>query len=236
LALGSHGTSTSLPNSYEEVAGLFAVGLLIVILSVFGSFVVTKFKEAQGKPHVRVGIVLGAVALLGLAGRGVQILALKNTYGSMLAYYATDGDLEDVRSELAKKPPKEHLDEAVSRAAQYNNDPALKLLLDAGADFGQSTVPEERRHCLLVGRRPEFIKAALDHGVRQNSYPGCEFAVYETVWRGENDADVEKNVKLLLSAGFSAMDKPAFASENPLELANKQKWPLTAAALRVPTQ
>ncbi len=231
LALGSYGSSTPLPNSYDEVAGLFAAGLLIVVLSAFGSFVLTKFKEAHGKPLVRVGIILGALLLLTLAGRGVQILALKSTYGSMLAYYATDGDLDDVKAELRKKPSKDDLDHAVSRAAQYNNAPALKLLLEAGADFKQSSSPENRRFCPLFGKNYEFTKTALEHGVRQDGCPKGELAVYEAVSSGKNDEETEKVVKLLVDAGFSTTAKPDYSKENPLELANSKKWPLTVKVL-----
>lgn len=231
LALGSYGSSTPLPNSYDEVAGLFAVGLIIVILSAFGSFVLTKFKEAKGKPLVRVGIIAGALLLLGLAGRGVQVLALKSTYGSMLAYYATDGDLDDVKAEIEKKPSKEDLDEAVSRAAQYDNVPALKLLLAAGADMKQSSKPENRRFCPFFGKSYEFVKTALDHGVKQDGCPKGELAVYEAVNGGKNDAEAEKVVKLLVGAGFSTTAKPDYARENPLQLANSKKWPLTVKAL-----
>lgn len=231
LALGSYGTSTPLPNHYDEVAGLFAVGLLIVILSAFGSFVLTKFNEAKGKPLVRIAIIAGALALLGIAGRGVQVLALKSTYGSMLAYYATDGDLADVKSELEDKPPIEDLDRAVSRAAQYNNAPALKLLLDAGADMRQSTRPEGQRRCPLLGTNYEFIKTALDHGIKAETCPRSELAIYDAVQEGKNDAEVEKIVQLLMGAGFSPTAKPEHARENPLELANMKKWPLTVKAL-----
>jgi len=230
LAIGSYGSSTPLPNSYDEVAVLFAAGLLILVLSAFGSFVLTKFKEAKGKPLVRVGILAGALLLLIVAGRGVQIVALKSTYGSMLAYYATDGDLDDVKSELAKKPSKEDLDHAVSRAAQYNNAPALKLLLEAGADMQQSTKQKFRR-CPLLGRSYEFIKTALDHGIKQDGCPGGENAVYEAVQSGKSDEETEKIVKLLMGAGFSTTAKPEYARQNPLELANSKKWAQTVKAL-----
>lgn len=231
LALGSYGTSTPLPNHYDEAAGLFAAGLIIVVLSAFGSFVLTKFAEAKGKPLVRVGIVVAALALLGIAGRGVQVIALKSTYGSMLAYYATDGDIEDVQAELKKKPAKEDLDHAVSRAAQYNNAPALKLLLEAGADLLQSTRPEKQRRCLLFGRSYEFIKTAIDHGVKAETCPHGEWAVYEAVQEGKSDADVEKIVRLLIGAGFPSTAKPEYETENPLELANSKKWTQTVKAL-----
>lgn len=231
LALGAHGTSTPLPNSYDAVAGLFAAGLLIVLLSAFGSFVLAKFSEAKGKPLVRVGIIAAALLLLGVAGRGVQVIALTSTYGSMLAYYATDGDLADVKSELAKKPSKEDLDQAVSRAAQYNNVGALKLLFEAGADMQQSTQPEERRRCLLAGRNYEFTKTALELGVKMETCPKGETAIYEAVDDGKNDEEAEKIVKLLAAAGFSKTAKPEYARQNPLELANAKKWTQTVKAL-----
>lgn len=233
LALGVYGSSTKLPNSYDEVGGLFAAGLLIVILSAFGSFVLTKFSEAKGKPLVRIGIIAGALLLLGLAGRGVQIVALKSTYGSMLAYYATDGDLDDVKAELAKKPSHEDLDQAVYRAAQYENAPALKLLLEAGADMKQSTEAAEYRHCLLFGRKFEFVKTAIDHGVKQDACPQGEQAVYHAVDNGTDDAETEKIVRLLVGAGFAATAKPDDASKNPLELANSKNMSQTVKALHV---
>lgn len=231
LALGAHGSSTPLPNSWDGVIGLFAVGVLIVVLSVFGSFVLAKFAEAKGKPLVRIGIIAGALTLLGLSFRGLQVVALTMTYGSMLAYYATDGDLEDVKSRLADKPPKEHLDEAVSRAAQYNNAAALKLLLEAGADMRQSTKPEARRRCPLLGRNYEFTKTALEHGVKMDSCPRGEEAVYAAVNDSKSDEEAEKVVKLLVAAGFSTTAKPEYARQNPLELANSKKWPQTVKAL-----
>lgn len=231
LALGAHGTSTALPNSWDGVIGLFAAGLLIVILSVFGSFVLAKFAEAKGKPLVRIGILAGALTLLGLAFRGLQVVALTMTYGSMLAYYATDGDLDDVKSELAKKPTKEHLDEAVSRAAQYNNAASLKLLLEAGADMQQSTKPEDRRRCPLLGGNYEFTKMALDHGVTMDSCPHGDEAVYVAVNDSKSDEEAEKLVKLLAGAGFSTTAKPEYSRQNPLQLANSKKWPQTVKAL-----
>ena len=110
LALGVSGTSTALPSSYDAVAGLAGVGVLLIALSLFGSAVLNKFADAKGKPLLRVGILVGALALLGIVGRGLQIVFLTATYGSMLAYYATDGDLDDVRAELAKGPSRADLD------------------------------------------------------------------------------------------------------------------------------
>ncbi len=184
LALGVYGTSTPLPRSYGEVAGLAAAGVLLIGLSLFGSFVRARFAAAKGKPLVRVGILAGALLLLVLVGREIQIVALTSTYGSMLAYYATDGDLSDVKSELAKRSDHEALDHAVSRAAQYNNAGALALLLGAGADMRQSTQPEQRRRCALLGRSYDFIKTAIDHGIKPDACPRGEAAVWEAVRQG----------------------------------------------------
>lgn len=231
LALGVSGTSTALPSTYEEVIGLAAAGVLIIVFSLFGSFVLRKFSAAKGKPLVRAGILLGAAALLILVGRGIQIVALKSTYGSMLAYYATDGDLDDVKAELAKGPDREALDSAVSRAAQYNNAAALSLLLKAGADMRDSSRPEERRRCALVGRSYEFIKTALDHGVKPDACPRGEHAVWEAVRDGNDDAEVAKTVALLTGAGWSASARPDYDSRTAKQIATQKKWSKTLEAL-----
>ena len=166
------GAEVDVPDNYEVCAGLGAVAVLLISLALFGSFVRGQFDRAKGKPALRVGIIVAALALLLIVGRGLQILALVNTYGSMLAYYATDGDLEDVAAELAKNPRPEDLDAAVGRAAQYDNHEALALLLDAGADLRDATSPEEYRHCALGGVGLQFIDVALAHGVGPDSCPG----------------------------------------------------------------
>jgi hypothetical protein len=231
LALSVYGSSTPIPNSYDEVAGLAAAGAIIIGLSMFGSFVLRKFSAAKGKPLVRAGILAGAAVLLILVGRGIQILALKSTYGSMLAYYATDGDLEDVKAELAKKPDREALDKAVSRAGQYNNAPALALLLEAGADMRASTWPEEQRRCALVGRSYEFTKTAIDHGVKPDACPRGEAAVWEAVREGKDDAETAKTVALLIGAGFSASAKPEYDERSAKQIATQKKWSKTVEAL-----
>lgn len=50
------------------------------------------------------------------------------------------------------------------RAAQYDNEGALALLLAAGADMRDESRPVERRRCALVGRSFEFTRVALDTG------------------------------------------------------------------------
>jgi hypothetical protein len=231
LALRVSGARTPLPSSYGEVAGIAAAGVLIIALSLFGGFVRRKFTEAKGKPLVRVGILLGALVLLVLVGRGLQIVALKSTYGSMLAYYATDGDLDDVKDELAKGPDHEALDNAVSRAAQYDNEAALALLLKAGADMRDATSPEPQRRCALVGKSYEFVKTAIDHGIKPDACPKGEIAVWEAVKHGKDDEEAAKNVTLLVGAGWPASATPDYEKRSPKEIATQKKWPKTLQAL-----
>lgn len=231
LSLQYSGTSTKLPASWDEVVGLAAAGGLIVGLTLFGGAVKRRYAAAKGRPWLRAGIVLGALGLLVVVGRGLQVLALVHTYGSMLAYYATDGDLEDVAAELAKGPEREALDEAVSRAAQYDNEGALALLLAAGADMRDETRPAEQRRCALMGRSFEFIKVALDHGVTPASCANGETAVYEAVKFGAEDREVARIVALLVAAGWSRTAIPEYAHESPAEIARQKRWTATLAAL-----
>lgn len=232
LALRVSGAKTPLPSSWDVVAGVAAGGVLFIGLSLFGSLVRHKFDEAKGKPLVRVGILAGALLLLVSVGRALQVVALVGTYGSMLAYYSTDGDLEDVKGELAKKPDHEALDAAVSRAAQYNNVGALKLLMDAGADMRQATEPEERRRCELLGRTYDFIKVALDHGVKPDACPKGETAVHEAVKHGNDDAEAAKIVELLLSAGWTAEARPSYEDQTVKQIAAGKKWTKTMEVLK----
>lgn len=231
LSLQYSGTSTKLPASWDEVVGLAAVGGLIVGLTLFGGAVKRRYVAAKGRPWLRAGILLGALGLLVGAGRGLQVLALVHTYGSMLAYYATDGDLEDVAAELAKRPEREALDEAVFRAAQYDNEGALALLLAAGADMRVESRPAEQRRCALMGRSFEFTKVAIDHGVTPASCANGETAVYEVVKFGAEDAEVARTVALLVAAGWSRTAVPEYAHESPLEIARQKRWTATLAAL-----
>lgn len=236
LSLAVYGTATPLPRSWDEVIGLAAVGVLLIGLTLFGGLVRRQFAAAKGRPLVRVGIIVGAVALLGLVGRGLQIVALKSTYGSMLAYYATDGDLDDVKAELARGPDREALDNAVFRAAQYNNAGALALLLKAGADMRDSTSPEQRRRCALVGRSHDFIKTAIDHGVKPDACPNGETAVWEAVKHGRDDQEVAKTVALLVSAGWSASAVPEYDKQPTAKIAADKKWTATLQALGQPAR
>jgi len=234
LALGVSGSSTPLPNNWESVIGLAIGGLMIVALSLFGGFVAEKFVEAKGKPLHRVGILALAFGFLALAFRGIQILVLVNVYGSMLAYYSTDGDLEDVTSELAKGPDREALDKAVSRAAQYDNHEALGLLLEAGADMMDETRPPEWRTCALVGESYEFIKVSLDHGITPATCVNGEAAIWEAVRFSEDDAEAAKIVGLLRGAGWSTTALPEHQTQTAVELATEKEWTQTIALLGTP--
>ena len=232
LVLSVSGADTEVPDSYEVCAGLAAVGILLIGLTMFGRLVANKFREAKGKPLLRVGIVLGATVLLLVAGRGLQVAALVNTYGSMLAYYSTDGELDDVAAELAKGPSDADLDAAVGRAAQYDNHEALKLLLEAGADFRDDSAPEDRRSCALGGTGLEFVQLAIAHGVTPDSCPDSEDLVWSTVdGREHDDATKAKLVELLTGAGWSTQIKPDYSEELPLALAQRQQLSETTAAL-----
>lgn len=232
-------SGTELPDTWGGVAGLAAAVGLILILSIYGAFMRMKFQAAKGKPAVRLALVIIGVGLLVLAGRGVQVMALTMSYGSMLAYYATDGDLDDVKAELADNPKPEHLDAAVSRAAQYGNVEALKLLLAAGADFRDaSETNPERQYCALKGRKVqiEFLKVALESGVTPATCPRSEDLIKTKVRGGQDDAKVAEIVTLLRKAGWDPKGVPADNDQAQLavDYARQRKWPLTIAALEAP--
>lgn len=229
-ALVISGAELELPTNYEVVAGLVAAGVLIIGLSLFGSFVADKFRAAKGKPAIRVGILVGAFALLAVVFRGLQIIALTQTYGSMLAYYATDGDLDDVAAELAKDPSTEDLDNAVSRAAQYDNAGALELLLEAGADLRDST-GGEYRHCVLGGVGPEFVALAVEHDVTPETCPDSEALIWQVVNGEQDDANTAKIVELLEGAGWSTSAIPESSKQTPAELAKQRGKTQTLALL-----
>jgi hypothetical protein len=228
LALQVSGSSTALPTHYEEVIGLAAVGVLLIGLTLFGGLVKRKFVAARGKPLVRAAILLGALGLLVLVGRGLQVLALVNTYGSMLAYYATDGDLADVEAELAKNPDRETLNAALGRAAQYDNAGALALLLQHGADM--------RDGCVLRGTNYEFTRTAIEHGVRPETCGGGEAAVWDAVRDGKDDADVARTVTALIGAGWSATATSEFDRRSAREVAEDNGWTATVQALGGPAK
>jgi hypothetical protein len=224
-----------LPNDWESVImTTIAIGL-IGLLSVYGAFMKTRFKAAKGKPAVRLGLVVIGLGLLFLAFLGLQRLALVSTYGSMLAYYATDGDLEDVKAELAKNPKPEHLAEGVSRAAQYGNVEALKLLLAAGADFSDiGAAKEEYRSCALGGSKVgiEFVKVALAHGAKPDNCPNSQDLIYDKVRQRRDDAETAQIVTALRGAGWSPLIKPDYSKRTALEVAKEKKLTATIAALQ----
>ncbi|MEZ4449531.1 MAG: hypothetical protein R3B09_08625 [Nannocystaceae bacterium] len=231
LDLQVSGANVDLPDTWETVVALVVVGALIIALSLFGSLVRNKYDDAKGKPLVRIGVLVGALALLGIVGRALQIVFLTSTYGSMLAYYATDGDLDDVRAELAKGPSREVLDAAVSRAAQYDNAAALALLLEAGADFKDESAPPERRRCHLLGTDAAFVETALAHGVTPATCPGGETALWEAVRFGPRDEEVARVGTLLRGAGWSTSATPERERQTPAALAAEKQWTRTLAAL-----
>lgn len=224
---------TEMPSDWGSLLGLLAACGLICILSFYGAFMRSKFQAAKGKPMVRIALVVIGVGLLILAGRGVQVVALTMSYGSMLAYYATDGDLEDVKGELAKGPKPEHLDAAVGRAAQYDNVEALKLLLAAGADFRDATEIEERRRCVLGSVGVEFVKVAVAHGVSPDTCPKSRELIAQRVSWGKSDEETAAVVTLLRGAGWDprAVDPDDSKPRYAIDLARKKQWAKTIAAL-----
>ena len=228
LTLGVSGASgTPLPSDYWTCAAVGVMGLVIIGLSLFGSLVASKVREAKGKPLVRAGIVLGALALLAVVGRGVQVAILMNTYGSMLAYYCTDGDLDDVRAELAQGPTDEELRRALARTSQYDNPEALALLLEAGADM--------RSECELLGVGPRYIQVALDHGVGPESCGDSEALIWEVIQQGgRDDARAAETITLLMAAGWSTTARREGDARSPVELASKQEMTATVSVLEGP--
>lgn len=233
LALRVGGSRTALPDSWDAVAGLVAVGVALIVLSLFGSWVIGRFQAAAGRPLLRVGIVVSAVTLLLVVGRGVQVLALTQTYGSMLAYYATYEDVSALQAELVDAPDRDDLDQAVDRAAQYDNEAALALLLDAGADLRAESMPPEHRRCAIVGRSLAFVRVAFAHGVTPATCPNGETAIWEAVkWGTEEDAATAELVVLLRAAGWSPT--ATGDEQTPAQIAAAKGWTATVRALSAP--
>ena len=235
LALGSHGSSTPLPKHWDAVGGLFAAALLIIGLSYFGSAVANRFKEAKGKPALRIGIVAGALALLVAAGRGLQVVALTMTYGSMLAYYCTeDGTLEDVKGEL-EGATAEELDACIGRTAQWDRHDFLETLFAAGANMKDETSPEEYRGCVLGGwgASAEYIEKAVALGVKPDSCANSEALVLQLVRHANkaDDEDIARKVTALLAAGWSPTAKEEESDQLPVEYARENGLERTAAIL-----
>lgn len=227
-------SGAALPSDWPSVGILTGAILLIGALSIYGAFMTTKFKAAKGKPMVRVALVVIGFGLVVLTFRITQVIVLKDMYGSMLAYYATDGDLDDVKDELADSPTPEQLDDAVSRAARYDNVGALKLLLAAGGGFTDRG-SDAHKNCPLNtgGVGLEFVQIALAAGAKPDTCPNSQNLIYEKVRYGQaDDAEMAKIVTALRGAGWPADTKPERSKQTPLQAAEKRKMPLTTAALR----
>jgi hypothetical protein len=234
LALGSYGASAPLPNNWDVVFGVAAVGVLILALTFFGSAVARVFRNAKGKPLVRIAIVLGTLVLLVLAGRGLQVMALTSTYGSMLAYYCTDaGSLEDVEGELANGPTPEALDRCLSRTAQWGRTDLLEHVIKAGGNFKDESSEPKYRSCVLGGQRvdADYVDKAIALGARPDNCPKSETLIYRRVERSRDDADTARIVAALAKAGWSTEVHPDHVKQSPLALAKKKKLEKTSAAL-----
>lgn len=231
LVLRISGSRVPLPDSWDVVIGLAGFGVLLVGLTFFGSFVTGKFKDAKGKPLVRVGIIVTAVGLLVLFFRALQIILLTNTYGSMLAYYATDGDLEDLQAEIDKGPTPEQLDDAMGRASQYNNGPALELLIKAGANFEDASGGEYKRCVIHRDSELGFIKSATELGATPQNCPDSAELIHRTVKAARDDADTAARVELLVAAGWDPNLIPEGEKQSALEHAKSKELPATVLAL-----
>lgn len=233
LAIGSHGSTTALPNNWEEVAGLGAASVFIIALSWYGSFVVARFKDAKGRPLVRALIIVGALALLTILGRGVQILALTSTYGSMLAYYCTDaGSIEDVKGELEGATP-EALDRCLSRSAQWDRHDLLETVIGAGANFQDET--SEYRSCVLSSEVSlAYIEKAIELGATPDTCAKSEALIQEKLrWKeAADDEELAKLVEMLLKAGWSPDARGEPEEKSALELAQEAGMKKTVALLQ----
>lgn len=236
LQLSTYGASTPLPDSWEIVIGLVAAGVLILGLTFFGSAVSRLFRNAKGRPIVRIGIVLGALALLVGVGRGVQIAALLSTYGSMLAYLCTDvGTVQEVKEELDDDPDAEALDRCMYRAAQWGRTDLLAPVVAAGGDFRDATSPKEHRRCVLHGAGVDaaFATEAIRLGASPETCPASDALIHYRVSaaRKGDDAETAALVTALAKGGWSVDATPDFSKKSPRELAASRKLKATVAAL-----
>lgn len=235
LALGSYGSQTPLPDNWESVIGLGAAAALIIALTYFGSTVAAMFSNAKGKPLVRVGIVVAALVLLALAGRGLQVVALTSTYGSMLAYYCTDvGTLEDVQGELADDPTPEALDRCISRTAQWDRADLLEPVIAAGGNFMDATNDEEYRRCVIGSDvSVEYIETAIALGATPQTCPNSTSLIADKVDRAQaaDDDETAQIVTLLLAAGWSAEEPNEFTKKTAAKVAARKNLTKTLAAL-----
>jgi len=236
LALGARGGSaTPLPSHWGEVAGLTAASVLLIGLSLFGSKVANMFRDAKGKPMQRVGILVGALVLLIAVGRGLQIVALTSTYGSMLAYYCTDvGSIEDVEDELTHEPSPEALDRCLSRTAQWDRHDLLETVIGAGANFLDESSEPEFRSCVLGSDVSlEYITKAIELGATPATCASSEALIQDKVRRVQpgDDEKTAAIVQELLDAGWSAEAKDEDNPKSALELAREDQLEATLAVL-----
>ncbi len=231
LQLEVYGAPVEVPDSYEVCAGLAAVGVLLLAATVFGSWFAATWRRLKGRTAARVGLAAATIVLLVIAGRGLQVLALTQTYGSMLAYYAADGQLDEVEAELAKQPSVQDLDDAVSRAVFHDQPEVLARLLEHGADFRQSSRPAERQLCLLGGGKPRMIEVALEHGVGPDACPNSEALIAETVKFGHDDQAIAKLIPKLVTAGWSPKTVDESSKQSALQLARSKQMTTTVQAL-----
>jgi len=211
LALGARGGSaTPLPTNWESVIMLAAAGVLVVGLTYFGGAVKRAFKGSKG-PAGRVAVVLGTLVFLVLAGRGLQVLALTSTYGSMFVYSCTDeGDIEDVRESLEAGVTDAELDRCISRTAQWDRHDLLPDIIAAGGNFEQKSMGEEWTRCVLgPGVSLEYIRTAVELGANAKTCPKSEGLIEQLRRHVEpgQEEELEALVPLLIEAGWEA--KPA---------------------------
>ena len=236
LALGTHGTATPLPSDWGAVLGLAAASVLIIALTYFGSTVSNLYASAKGKPLQRLGILAVAGLLLVLAGRGLQVVALTATYGSMLAYYCTDeGSLEDVQAELDDGPTAEELDACLSRTAQWDRADLLEPVIAAGGTFEDASQPdEERRYCVLGSDVSlAYVEKAIELGASPQTCARSATLLTDKV-RGTKPGEDEQTaviVERLLAAGWRADVPGEFSELDAVQEARKRKLTRTLAVL-----
>ncbi|PRP90002.1 hypothetical protein ENSA5_68830 [Enhygromyxa salina] len=233
LALATRGSpGTPLPSHWEEVGGLAAGSILLIGLSLFGSKVANMFRDAKGKPALRVGILVGALALLLMVGRGLQVMALTMTYGSMLAYYCTDvGSIEDVEDELDGATP-EALDRCLDRTAQWDRHDLLDTIIGAGANFKDET--SEHRSCVLTSDVSlEYVNKALELGATPGNCGDTLAVIQRKVLTAQPGSDEEtaQIVQALLDAGWSADATDEDNPKHALAIAREDGLGATAAVL-----
>ena len=233
LALGSHGTATPLPKTWDAVIGLGAAGVLLIALTLFGSRVRTMYQDAKGKPALRALILVGALGLLVAAGRGIQVIALTMTYGSMLAYYCTDvGSIDDVEDRLEGATPEE-LDACLHRTAQWNRADLLDVVIGAGANFEDSSSDPSFRRCVLDSDvSHEYVEKAIELGASPSTCPNSDALIQARVSRANDDDESAKIVAALLAAGWSAHAVSEHDQVEAVELAKQKRLPNTLAVLQ----